>query len=69
MATRTGPESTAWQQSPCLQQSGSLAKVLRDAGLVISERRGTNIYYWLAPGFAERFRSIGASLGRLLQVG
>jgi ArsR family transcriptional regulator len=44
-------------------------KVLRDAGVVTSERRGTNIYYSLAPGFAERFRSLSASLGGLLQIG
>ena len=44
-------------------------KVLRDAGVVISERRGTNIYYSLAPGFAERFRSLGASIGGLVQIG
>jgi DNA-binding transcriptional ArsR family regulator len=44
-------------------------KVLRDAGVVVSERRGTNIYYSLAPGFAERFRSLGASIGGLVQIG
>jgi ArsR family transcriptional regulator len=37
-------------------------KVLRRAGVVVSERRGTNVYCSLAPGFAERFASIGASL-------
>ena len=44
-------------------------KVLRDAGVVVSERRGTNIYYSLAPEFAERFRSLGASIGGLVQIG
>ncbi|MDQ2853606.1 MAG: metalloregulator ArsR/SmtB family transcription factor [Chloroflexota bacterium] len=44
-------------------------KVLRDAGVVVSERRGTNIYYSLAPGFADRFRSLGASIGGLVQIG
>ena len=44
-------------------------KVLRDAGVVVSARRGTNIYYSLAPGFANRFRSLGASIGGLMQIG
>jgi ArsR family transcriptional regulator len=44
-------------------------KVLRDAGVLVSERRGTNIYYSLAPSFAERFRSLGASIGGLVQIG
>jgi ArsR family transcriptional regulator len=44
-------------------------KVLRDAGVVVTERRGTNIYYSLAPGFGERFRALGVSLGGLLQIG
>jgi DNA-binding transcriptional ArsR family regulator len=29
-------------------------KILRDAGLVIGERRGTWVYYRLAPGVAQR---------------
>jgi ArsR family transcriptional regulator len=44
-------------------------KVLREAGIVASERRGTNVYCWLAPGFAERFKSIGASLAGLVALG
>ena len=44
-------------------------KVLRDAGVVVSQRRGTNIYYSLAPGFGDRFRALGASLGGLIQIG
>ncbi|MDQ2935757.1 MAG: ArsR family transcriptional regulator, partial [Chloroflexota bacterium] len=43
-------------------------KVLRDAGVVQSERRGTNIYYSLAPSVAGRFTSIGASLAGLVQI-
>ena len=43
-------------------------KVLRDAGVVVSERRGTNIYYSLAPGFGDRFRALGASLEGLVQI-
>jgi ArsR family transcriptional regulator len=44
-------------------------KVLRDAGVVISERRGTNVVYSLAPDFAERWSSIGATLAGLVRVG
>jgi DNA-binding transcriptional ArsR family regulator len=43
-------------------------KVLRDAGLVQSQRRGTNIYYSLAPSVAGRFASIGASLAGLVHI-
>ena len=31
-------------------------KVLREAGVVTSERRGTNIYYALSPGAASPLR-------------
>ena len=44
-------------------------KVLREAGVVVTARRGTNIYYSLAPDFADRFRSLGASIGGLVQIG
>jgi DNA-binding transcriptional ArsR family regulator len=37
-------------------------RVLRDAGVVVQERRGTWIFYRLAPGAAERVRRIAASL-------
>ena len=43
-------------------------KVLREAGVVISERRGTNIVYSLAPDFGRRWSAIGASLAGLVQV-
>ncbi len=44
-------------------------KVLRDAGVVTSERQGTNIVYRLAPDFSRRWSDIGASLAGLVQVG
>lgn len=44
-------------------------KVLRDAGVVTSERQGTNIVYSLAPDFAERWSSLGASLAGLVPIG
>jgi ArsR family transcriptional regulator len=43
-------------------------KVLRDAGVVTSERQGTNIVYSLAPDFSRRWSEIGASLAGLVQV-
>lgn len=44
-------------------------KVLREAGVVVSERQGTNIVYSLAPDFPRRWAGIGASLTGLVQVG
>jgi ArsR family transcriptional regulator, arsenate/arsenite/antimonite-responsive transcriptional repressor len=43
-------------------------RVLREAGIVTSERRGTNIVYALAPDFASRWSSIGASLSGLVPL-
>jgi ArsR family transcriptional regulator, arsenate/arsenite/antimonite-responsive transcriptional repressor len=43
-------------------------KVLRDAGIVTSERRGTNIVYALAPEVASRWSAIGASLQGLVAL-
>ena len=43
-------------------------KVLRDAGVVTSERRGTNVVYSLAPDFARRWSDIGATLSGLIPV-
>jgi ArsR family transcriptional regulator len=43
-------------------------KVLREAGLVTSQRRGTFIYYELAPDFARRWAAIGSSLAGLVPI-
>ena len=43
-------------------------KVLREAGAVTTERRGTFIYYDLAPDFARRWSGIGASLAGLVPL-
>ncbi len=43
-------------------------RVLREAGLVSTERRGTYIYYDLDPSFARRWAGIGRSLSGLVQV-
>ncbi|MDQ2953207.1 MAG: metalloregulator ArsR/SmtB family transcription factor [Chloroflexota bacterium] len=40
-------------------------KVLREAGVIACERRGTWIYYWLEPKAARRV----AALGRVLSDG
>ena len=44
-------------------------KVLREAGVVTTERRGTYIHYQLAPDFSRRWAAIGASLAGLVAVG
>ena len=44
-------------------------KVLRDAGVVTSERRGTNIVYSLAPDLPNRWASIGAGIQGLVAIG
>ncbi len=43
-------------------------RVLRDAGVVVSERRGTNIVYSLTPNFSRRWNEIGAGLAGLVQL-
>ena len=43
-------------------------KVLREAGVVVSQRQGTNIVYSLSPDFARRWSGIGASLTNLVQI-
>jgi ArsR family transcriptional regulator len=43
-------------------------KVLREAGVVTSQRQGTNIVYSLSPDFGRRWAGIGASLSGLVQV-
>ena len=45
------------------------SKVLREAGVVGSERRGNQIYYSLAPDFPKRFAAIGSSLAGLVPLG
>jgi ArsR family transcriptional regulator len=43
-------------------------KVLRDAGVVTSERQGTNILYALAPDFEARWTGIGAGMKGLVAL-
>ena len=43
-------------------------KVLREAGVVESERRGTWIYYRLAPAAAERLQSLAVELSGAPQL-
>lgn len=37
-------------------------RVLREAGVVVSDRRGSNIYYRIAPGLIERLGTIAQGL-------
>jgi ArsR family transcriptional regulator len=37
-------------------------RVLREAGVVVSDRRGSNIYYRIAPGLIERLGEIARGL-------
>ena len=43
-------------------------KVLRDAGVVETERRGTWIFYRLAPAAADRLRSLASELSGAPQL-
>ena len=43
-------------------------KVLREAGVVTTQRRGTYIYYDLAPDFARRWSALSASLSGLVAI-
>ncbi len=43
-------------------------KVLREAGVVVSERQGTNIMYSLSPDFVTRWSGIGAGLTGLVHI-
>ena len=43
-------------------------KVLRQAGVVVSERQGTNIVYSLSPDFARRWAGIAGSFSNLVQI-
>jgi DNA-binding transcriptional ArsR family regulator len=37
-------------------------RVLREAGVVLSERRGSNVVYWVAPNLIERLATIAQDL-------
>lgn len=43
-------------------------KVLREAGVVVSERKGTNIIYSLAPDFTARWAGIAGSFSNLVHI-
>jgi len=43
-------------------------RVLREAGVVTTQRRGTYIYYDLAPEFAKRWSALSASLSGLVAI-
>ena len=68
----SGPQVCACDFTDCCDVSQPTVshhlKVLRDAGVVVAERRGTNIWYGLAPGFAARWSGIGSSLSGLVAI-
>ena len=43
-------------------------KVLREAGVIATQRRGTNVFCSLAPGFTDCFAGIGRSLAGLVTI-
>ncbi|HET7646476.1 MAG TPA: metalloregulator ArsR/SmtB family transcription factor [Candidatus Limnocylindria bacterium] len=43
-------------------------RVLRQAGVVVSQRQGTNVIYSLAPDFEKRWAAVGASFANLVQI-
>jgi DNA-binding transcriptional ArsR family regulator len=43
-------------------------KVLREAGVVTTDRKGTYIYYALAPDFVRRWADLSASLAGLVAI-
>lgn len=43
-------------------------RVLREAGVVTSERQGTNVVYSLAPDFARRWSELGTSMAGLVPL-
>lgn len=43
-------------------------KVLRQAGVVVSRRQGTNIVYSLSPDVASRWARLGSSFSKLAQI-
>lgn len=43
-------------------------KVLRQSGVVTTERRGTYIYYRLAPDLTSRWSALGAGLAGLVTI-
>jgi ArsR family transcriptional regulator, arsenate/arsenite/antimonite-responsive transcriptional repressor len=43
-------------------------KILRDAGVIESERRGTSIFYSLVPAAAERLRALAGEMSGSPQV-
>jgi DNA-binding transcriptional ArsR family regulator len=43
-------------------------RILRDAGVIESERRGTSIFYSLVPAAADRLRALAGEMGGAPQV-
>jgi ArsR family transcriptional regulator len=68
MIASHGGEVCVCELTPRFDQSGPTIshhlRVLREAGLVDCERRGTWVYYWLRPGVLDRLATV-LDAGRL----
>jgi ArsR family transcriptional regulator, arsenate/arsenite/antimonite-responsive transcriptional repressor len=62
IASHAGGEVCVCDLTPPFDLSGPTIshhlKVLRGAGLIDCERRGTWVYYWLQPGVLDRLSSV-----------
>jgi DNA-binding transcriptional ArsR family regulator len=69
LAAADGPIACHEFAIPVAKSTGSHhLKVLREAGVVVSERQGTNIVYSLSPDFARRWAGIAGSFTNLVQI-
>jgi ArsR family transcriptional regulator len=62
IASRGGGEICVCDLTPRFELTGPTIshhlRVLREAGLIDCERRGTWVYYWLQPGVLDRLASV-----------
>lgn len=62
IASHAGGEVCVCELTPRFDQTGPTIshhlRVLREAGLIDCERRGTWVYYWLRPGVLDRLAAV-----------
>ena len=62
IASHAGGEVCVCELTPRFDQSGPTIshhlRVLREAGLIDCERRGTWVYYWLRPGVLDQLAAV-----------
>lgn len=62
IASHAGGEVCVCDLTPRFDQTGPTIshhlRVLREAGLIDCERRGTWVYYWLRPGVLDRLAAV-----------